>query len=81
MTRPTLAVLKVGGSLFDWPELPLRLAAYLGSRRALDPFERPVLIAGGGPAVDWKTQGFRRISLGFERYERVELAGEASSSF
>jgi 5-(aminomethyl)-3-furanmethanol phosphate kinase len=53
MTRPTLAVVKVGGSLFDWPDLPFRLPAYLGARRAIDPTERTVLIAGGGPAADW----------------------------
>ncbi len=53
MTRPTLAVVKVGGSLFDWPDLPFRLTAYLGARRAIHPTERTVLIAGGGPAADW----------------------------
>jgi aspartokinase-like uncharacterized kinase len=45
-------VLKVGGSLLDWPELPVRLAGWLEARRSSHPRERPVLIAGGGPAAD-----------------------------
>jgi aspartokinase-like uncharacterized kinase len=52
VTPPTLAVFKVGGSLFDWPELPHRLTAFLDARRAILPGERTVLIAGGGPAAD-----------------------------
>jgi 5-(aminomethyl)-3-furanmethanol phosphate kinase len=50
--RPSLAVIKVGGSLLDWPELPGRLTEFLESRRASMPAERTVLIAGGGPAAD-----------------------------
>ena len=53
MTRPTLTIVKVGGSLFDWPELPVRLTAYIEQRRAMGPIEQTVLIAGGGPAADW----------------------------
>lgn len=41
-------VIKVGGSLLDWPPLPIRLGAYLRSRQA----ERPVVIVGGGRAAD-----------------------------
>jgi aspartokinase-like uncharacterized kinase len=52
MPSPTLAVVKVGGSLFEWPELPHRLAGFLDTRRALGPSERTVVIAGGGPSVD-----------------------------
>src|SRR5262249_41024392 len=51
--RSTLVVLKVGGSLLDWPELPVRLGGLLEARRASHPGERPVLIAGGGPAADF----------------------------
>ena len=36
MTRRALAVVKVGGSLFDWPEFPGRLTAYLEMRRDTD---------------------------------------------
>ena len=52
MTRSGVAVLKVGGSLLDWAELPVRLAGLLEARRASYPEERPVLIAGGGTAAD-----------------------------
>ena len=53
MSEQTLAVVKVGGSLFDWSELPDSLAAYLAARQAKNAGEHPVLIAGGGPAADW----------------------------
>jgi len=53
MTRRNLAIVKVGGSLFDWPELPGRLTAYLEARHLTDNNERAVLIAGGGAGVDW----------------------------
>jgi 5-(aminomethyl)-3-furanmethanol phosphate kinase len=53
MTRRALAVIKVGGSLFDWPELRGRLTAYLELRRDTDAAEHAVLIAGGGRAADW----------------------------
>jgi aspartokinase-like uncharacterized kinase len=53
MTGSTLAVIKVGGSLLDWPELPTRLTACLRARHANDPAEATVLLAGGGSAADW----------------------------
>jgi aspartokinase-like uncharacterized kinase len=55
MTKTTGAVvIKVGGSLLDWSELPGRLAAFLDRCRAEDPTEagRFLLMAGGGPAAD-----------------------------
>jgi len=54
-TSPSgLVVIKVGGSLLDWPELPGRLAAFLDNRRgrAARLREQAVLIAGGGPFAD-----------------------------
>jgi 5-(aminomethyl)-3-furanmethanol phosphate kinase len=50
--RSGVTVIKVGGSLFDWPEIPRRIAEIVENRRAVDSSERYVLIAGGGPAVD-----------------------------
>jgi 5-(aminomethyl)-3-furanmethanol phosphate kinase len=49
----TRTVVKVGGSLLGWPELPGRLMAWLETRRAKDRTEGVVLIAGGGAAADW----------------------------
>jgi aspartokinase-like uncharacterized kinase len=52
VTRACLAVIKVGGSLLDWPELPIRLGAFVASQFPTTGVERPILIAGGGPAAD-----------------------------
>ena len=46
---PPPVVIKVGGSLLDWPILPLRLGAYLASRKG----DRLVVIVGGSAAADW----------------------------
>ncbi len=52
MTRSPLSVVKVGGSLLDWVELPTRLAEFLESRRLDDPDGRMILVVGGGRAAD-----------------------------
>jgi aspartokinase-like uncharacterized kinase len=44
------AIIKIGGSLLDWPELPDRLKDFLTSE--LDGLNRIVFIAGGGRIVD-----------------------------
>jgi aspartokinase-like uncharacterized kinase len=49
---PSVTVLKVGGSLFDWRELPRRFAEIIEHRRSVNRTERCVLIAGGGPAAE-----------------------------
>jgi aspartokinase-like uncharacterized kinase len=52
MTRsvPPRAVIKVGGSLLDWPELPIRVSDVLRTCELIT--DRVVIIAGGGSAVD-----------------------------
>jgi len=47
--RPSLIV-KVGGSLLDWPELSERLPGFLQGLG--DPAKRTLLLAGGGATVD-----------------------------
>jgi aspartokinase-like uncharacterized kinase len=49
---PRITLVKVGGSLLDWPELPAQLARFLDGRRADSPVSRHVLLCGGGPFVD-----------------------------
>lgn len=47
-----VVVIKVGGSLLGWPELPGRLAAFLDGLRNQDRAGRFLLITGGGAAAD-----------------------------
>jgi aspartokinase-like uncharacterized kinase len=56
-------VVKVGGSLLDWVELPGRLSAYLDARAA----ELPLIVCGGGPAADAIRALDRIHNLGQER--------------
>ncbi|MEE3365311.1 MAG: hypothetical protein VX304_06665 [Planctomycetota bacterium] len=44
----TAHIVKLGGSLLDWPDTPSRLAEILESPATL----RPLLIIGGGPTAD-----------------------------
>lgn len=48
MAEPPVEVWKVGGSLFELPELGERLSTLIAQRRP----RRALLIAGGGPAAD-----------------------------
>jgi aspartokinase-like uncharacterized kinase len=52
VTPFSLVVIKVGGSLFDWPDLPVQLATFLEAHVPSTGIERPLLIAGGGRAAD-----------------------------
>jgi aspartokinase-like uncharacterized kinase len=62
-------VIKVGGSLFDWPEFPGRLARWLDEEDA----SRPVLIAGGGPPADFVRALDAMHRLGDEPAHRLAL--------
>lgn len=52
MNPNPVTIIKVGGSLLDWPELPDRLIRFLERRHDEDPGFRPVLLCGGGPFAD-----------------------------
>ncbi len=52
MISTPVSIVKVGGSLLDWPDLPDRLTAFLDERRQANPAVLDVLICGGGPFVD-----------------------------
>jgi aspartokinase-like uncharacterized kinase len=60
MIRPV--VIKVGGSLFDWPALPRRLGALLDERRLAH--QHIVLLPGGGRAADFVRQIDHTFALG-----------------
>ena len=62
-------VYKVGGSLFDWPELFERLEALLRNEPG-----RPLIVAGGGSAADVVRNWDRVHSLGETRAHRLAIA-------
>jgi hypothetical protein len=68
VTHACLAVIKVGGSLLDWPDLPLRLGSFLAQQFPMAGIERPLLIAGGGRAADVVRE-----------FDRVHHLGEATA--
>ncbi len=73
MRDVSLAIIKVGGSLFDWPELPVRLGTFVEVHFPTSRFERPVLIAGGGPAADVVRDLDRIHRLGDEMAHHLAL--------
>ena len=64
MEKVTLIVVKVGGSLFDWPELRPALRTWLGRF----PSEAVLLIAGGGHSAE-----------AVRTYDRIHNLGEEIS--
>jgi 5-(aminomethyl)-3-furanmethanol phosphate kinase len=69
MSRPI--VIKVGGSLFDWPELPRRLNAVLDKRRTAH--QHLILLAGGGRAADFIRALDHTFALGDVAAHRLAL--------
>lgn len=63
MNELPVVVVKVGGSLLDWQELPQRLTEWLQS----GPAGLHVLMAGGGALCEWVKQADERFGLGQER--------------
>jgi aspartokinase-like uncharacterized kinase len=74
-SKPCPVVIKVGGSLLDWPELPARLVAYLecqqpdGSRLR----EQTLLIAGGGSFANLVRVMDQTHVLGDENAHRLAI--------
>jgi len=62
-------VVKVGGSLFGWPQLAERLQQWLGSLGRRD----VLLVPGGGPTADVIRDFDRRHGLGEERAHWLAL--------
>ncbi|MFT5522804.1 MAG: aspartokinase-like uncharacterized kinase [Pirellulaceae bacterium] len=56
-------VVKVGGSLLDWDQLPTRLNSYLARDRSI----HQVLIAGGGGLVEVIRDADKRYRIGEEK--------------
>lgn len=67
------SVVKVGGSLFDLPDLGPRLRKWLAER----PAGEVLLIPGGGPVADVIREYDRRHALGEERAHWLALAALA----
>jgi 5-(aminomethyl)-3-furanmethanol phosphate kinase len=68
--KTPVCVLKVGGSLLDWPELPARLRKFIQERRAGEPGVRIALLPGGGDFAD-----------SVRRYDRIHRFGADVAHF
>lgn len=75
-TLPTVVV-KVGGSLLDWPELGDRLQRWLAAIGT----PRVVLVIGGGPAADLVRQRDRWDDLGEDKSHWLAVRAMTFNSF
>ncbi len=68
-------MIKVGGSLLGWPELPGRLAAFLDNQRDREARlrERAVLVAGGGPFANLIRTMDQTHDLGDQKSHRLAI--------
>ena len=73
MIHSDVTVIKVGGSLLDWPELPDRLSLFLKGLRTQVAIGYPLLMAGGGPAVDLVRRLDENLHLGDETAHRLAI--------
>src|SRR4051794_18742848 len=72
--EPTaLTLIKVGGSLLDWPKLPGRLRSFLEGEHRRENRERMALIAGGGAAADFIRSMDRIHRLGDDAAHRLAI--------
>jgi aspartokinase-like uncharacterized kinase len=69
--RRSLAVVKVGGSLYDWPELGPQLRAWLWQQDA--PWSDVLIVPGGGPTANVIRDFDRLHQLGEERAHWLAL--------
>src|SRR4051812_37350042 len=73
MDYTALTLVKVGGSLLDWPELPRRLRSFLDHETHHGTEVKIVLIVGGGAAADF-IRGMDRIHhLGDDAAHRLAI--------
>jgi aspartokinase-like uncharacterized kinase len=66
-------IIKVGGSLLDWPALPQALRSWLDEQ----PLARNILLCGGGAVVDAVRQTDRNFELGDEAAHWLAIDGLA----
>jgi aspartokinase-like uncharacterized kinase len=74
---PPIIVVKVGGSLFDLPDLGLRLSGWLQSLAT----PRIILLPGGGPTADVIRDLDRRHHLGEEKSHWLALRALTLNAF